>query len=69
MSRDIYEQAFVKALAGFFHAIALKSDGIIAGRRSNFNGESNPPAGNNFVNIAAGKSLSLSIKSGGTIIG
>ena len=45
---------FVAIAAGGTHSLALKSDGSIVGWGSNYYGQASPPAGNNFVAIAAG---------------
>lgn len=51
------------------HCLALKSDGSIFGWGSNYHGEATPPAGNDFMAVAAGGSHSLALKTDGTVIG
>jgi len=56
---------FVAIAAGWYHSLALKSDGSIVGWGSC----ANPPGGNGFFAIAAGGRHSLALKSDGSIIG
>ncbi len=48
-----------KIAAGMSHSLALKSDGTIVGWGDLSQGEGTPPAGNNFIAIAAGMILVL----------
>lgn len=64
----------ISASAGSEHALALKRDGSIVGwgsrgPRAWDYGQSRPPAGNDFIAIAAGYSHSLALKADGSIIG
>ena len=60
----------VAIAAGFYHNLALKSDGTVVGWGNNGNGQTNSPAGlSNVVVIAAGGLHSLALKSDGTVVG
>ena len=53
---------FVAIAAGYYHSLALKSDGSLASWGENVFGQTNVPAGNNFLAIAAGGYHSLAIQ-------
>ena len=52
-----------------YHSLALKSDGSLVGWGDNGYGQTNVPAGNDFVAIAAGDYHSLALKSDGSLVG
>jgi alpha-tubulin suppressor-like RCC1 family protein len=52
-----------------FHGLGLKQDGSIVGWGRNDYGQSNAPAGNDFVAIAAGGYHSLALRQDGSISG
>ncbi|MBN1392082.1 MAG: hypothetical protein JW947_04685, partial [Sedimentisphaerales bacterium] len=53
---------FVAVAAGYYHSLALKSDGTIVGWGYDGYGQATPPAGNDFVAVAAGGYHSLALK-------
>jgi alpha-tubulin suppressor-like RCC1 family protein len=61
----------VKAIStGFYHALAIKSDGSLIGWGDNLRGEISIPAGLSRVKaVAAGDAFSLALKPDGTVIG
>ncbi len=59
---------YVAADGGFYHSLALKSDGTLAAWGDNSYGQTtNVPAGNNYVAVAAGGFYSLALKSDGSL--
>ena len=54
---------------GYSHSLALKTDGTLVGWGNNSSGQTNCPAGNNYVAVAAGASHSLALKTDGTLVG
>ena len=60
---------FTNVSTGEAHALALRSDGSIAGWGVNLNGQATPLAGNDFIAIAAGNNFSLALRSNGSIAG
>ena len=55
---------FIDIAAGFYHNIALKSDGsIVSWGRNLFHQISDTPSGNDFIDIAAGGDHSIALKS------
>ena len=52
-----------------YHSLALKSDGSLVGWGNNVYGQTNVPAGNDFMAIAAGGFHSLALKSDGSLVG
>jgi alpha-tubulin suppressor-like RCC1 family protein len=59
----------IAAAAGGFHSLALKSDGSLASWGDNSEGQTNVPAGNDFVTITAGWGQSLALRSDGSMVG
>ena len=58
----------VAVAGGWYHSLALKSDGTVAGWGYNGNGQTNVPVGlSNVVAVAAGGNHSLALKSDGTV--
>jgi PKD repeat protein len=60
---------FVAIAAGFYHVVALKSDGSLAASGANWHGQIDVPAGNDFVTIAAAAEHNLALKADGSLIG
>jgi len=57
-----------KVAAGFYHSLALKSNGtVVAWGRNNFGQTTLPPGLSNVTAIAAGRQHSLALKSDGTV--
>lgn len=59
---------FTAVSMGYYHAMALRSNGTIIAWGSNYFGQCNVPAGNDFVAISAGGSQSLALRSNGTVV-
>jgi alpha-tubulin suppressor-like RCC1 family protein len=55
--------------AGYYHSLALKSDGSIVGWGYDEYGQATTPDGNDYTAIAAGWVHSLALKSDGSIVG
>jgi hypothetical protein len=68
-STELLTNDFIAIAAGYWHSLALRSDGTIVGWGSNDFGQATPPAGNNYIAIAAGEWHSLALRSDGTIVG
>ena len=45
---------FIAIAAGYWHNLALRSNGTVVGWGRDYYGETNPPVGDDFVAIAAG---------------
>jgi hypothetical protein len=60
---------FTNVSTGEAHALALRSDGSIAGWGVNLNGQATPLSGNDFIAVAAGNNFSLALQSNGSIAG
>ena len=54
---------FTAIAGGFYHSLALRSDGSIASWGGDWSGQASPPAGNDFLAIAGGYRHSLALKS------
>ena len=60
----------VAIAAGFYHSLALKSDGTVVGWGDDFYGEATPPRTlKDVIAISAGAYHSLALKKDGTVIG
>jgi hypothetical protein len=60
----------IAVAGGFFHSLAVKSDGTVVAWGDNVGGQTNVPAGLTGVTaVAAGVSHSLALKSDGTVVG
>ena len=60
---------FVAVAVGWYHSLALKSDGSIVGWGYDNHGQASPPAGTDFIAIAGGGLHSLGLKTDGSIVG
>jgi alpha-tubulin suppressor-like RCC1 family protein len=60
---------FIAIATGYFHSLALRSDGSIVSWGFKGYGLPKVPDGNNFIAIAAGYWHSLALKSDGSIVG
>jgi PKD repeat protein len=66
---------FTDVAGGYWHSLALRSDGSIIGWGSNvdengsWSGQATPPPGNDYTDVAAGHYYSLALKSDGSIVG
>jgi len=68
-SKEFDSNDFIAVSAGYFHTLALKSDGSIVGWGDNRYGQAEPPDGNDFVAIAAGGGHGLALKNDGSVVG
>ncbi len=55
--------------SGFWHGLALKTDGSIVGWGKDSDGQATPPSGNDYTAIAAGGNHSLALKTDGSLVG
>ncbi|MFH1371052.1 MAG: RHS repeat-associated core domain-containing protein [Planctomycetota bacterium] len=60
---------FVKIAGGGYQSLVLKNDGSLLAWGDNMFGESDVPAGNDYVYIASGCEHSLAIRNNGTLVG
>lgn len=58
----------IAAAAGGFHSLALKSDGSLVAWGDNSYGQTDVPAGNDYVAIAAGDFHNVALKSDGSLV-
>ena len=60
---------FMAVAARIGHSLAVRADGSLVGWGSNRYGETNVPAGNDFVAVAAGNHHSLALRADGSLVG